>query len=255
MATYEELRGTTALVTGASNGIGAETAVQLAASGVYTIIHYHRGAGDAQSVLKRVREAGSDGELVCADLSDAAGCRHLIEAATGGGRAIDILINNAGSLIRRTPALEFDAALWEQVFNLNLTSAFFVAQAVLRGMVERRRGVIVNVSSVGARTGGGIGALAYCSAKGAINTMTRGLAREFGPHGIRVNAVSPGTVDTNYHRNFSTAAGLQAVASATPLGRIGDPREIAETIVYLCSSCASFVHGEILEVNGGFFMG
>jgi 3-oxoacyl-[acyl-carrier protein] reductase len=115
--------------------------------------------------------------------------------------------------------------------------------------------VIVNVSSVGARTGGGIGALAYCSAKGAINTMTRGLAREFGPHGIRVNAVSPGTVDTNYHRNFSTPAGLQAVAAATPMSRIGTPGEIAAAIVFLCTSGASFIHGEILEINGGFFMG
>ena len=179
----------------------------------------------------------------------------MIEAVGRLDRPIDLLVNNAGSLIRRTPVLEFGEELWDQVLTLNLTSAFFIAQAVLRGMAERKSGVIVNVSSVGARTGGGIGALAYCAAKGAINTMTRGLAKEFGPHGIRVNAVSPGTVDTNYHRNFSTPAGLQSVAAATPLGRIGDAREIGEVIIFLCSAAASFIHGEIIEINGGFFMG
>lgn len=255
MSRYDDLKGKAALVTGGSNGIGAETAVLLGENGVYTVVHYHRGRSEAEAILVRIRDAGADGELVAADLSGMDGCKVLIEAVKGQGRPIDILVNNAGSLIRRTPVLDFSEDLWDRVLTLNLTSAFFIAQSVLRGMMERKSGVIVNVGSVGARTGGGIGALAYCAAKGAINVMTRSLAKEFGPHGIRVNAVSPGTIDTNYHRNFSTPAMLQSVAAATPLGRIGESREIAETIVFLCSAAASFVHGEILEVNGGFFMG
>jgi 3-oxoacyl-[acyl-carrier protein] reductase len=255
LAFYGDLRGKTALVTGASNGIGAETAALLGSNGVYTIVHCHKGRDEAEKVLARIRGTGFDGEVIAADLSNMEGCRQLIDTVARQGRPVDILVNNAGSLIRRTPVFDFGEELWDQVLTLNLSSAFFIAQAVLRGMVERRSGVIVNVSSVGARTGGGIGALAYCAAKGAINTLTRGLAREFGPHGIRVNAVSPGTVDTNYHRTFSTPAMLQSVAAATPLGRIGEPGEIAELIVYLCSGAASFIHGEIIEINGGFFMG
>jgi 3-oxoacyl-[acyl-carrier protein] reductase len=255
MASYDDLRGKTALVTGASNGIGAATAALLGSNGVHTIVHYHRAKDEAERVLVRIREAGGDGEIIGADLSNMDGCRQLKEALKRQGRPIDLLINNAGSLVRRTPVLEFGEDLWDQVLTLNLTSAFFIAQAVLHGMVERKSGVIVNVSSVGARTGGGIGALVYCAAKGAINVMTRGLAKEFGPHGIRINAVSPGTIDTNYHRNFSTPAGLQSVVAATPLGRIGDPHEIGEVILFLCSASASFIHGEIIEINGGFFMG
>jgi 3-oxoacyl-[acyl-carrier protein] reductase len=137
---------------------------------------------------------------------------------------------------------------------LNLDSAFFLAQTVLRGMVERKRGFIVNVSSVAARNGGGLGALAYATAKAALSTMTKGLAKEFAPLGIRVNAVSPGTIDTNYHRTFSTEQILNGVKSATPMGRLGTSEEIADVIVFLCSPAARFMQGQVVEVNGGFLM-
>lgn len=245
----------TALVTGASSGIGAETAVKLGEAGAYTLIHYNRAAVAAEGVLCRVRDAGGDGALLQADLTSMDGVRNLIEQVRQTERSVDILINNAGSLIRRTPVLDFTEELWDQVMTLNLKSAFFLAQEFLAGMEQRGHGVLVNVSSVAARNGGGIGALAYAASKGAIYSMTRALAKEFGPKGVRVNAVSPGTVGTNYHRNFSTPQGLQAVAASTPLGRIGKPEEVADAILYLCSPGSSFLEGEIIEINGGHFMG
>ena len=249
-----EFLGMTALVTGASKGIGAETARALGSRGAFVLIHYSTAEHEARQVLEAIRSAGSDGELLQSDLSCTEGIHGFIKTVEPSKRPIDILVNNAGSLIKRTPFLEFTEELWNQVFTLNLTSAFMLTQACLRGMVERRRGVVVNVSSAAARFGGGLGAIAYSSAKGAVSTMTKGLAREFAPHGIRINAVSPGTIDTNYHRRFSTPQGLETVAKATPMGRLGTASEVAEVVVFLCSDNARFIQGQVIEVNGGFLM-
>ncbi len=255
MSDHSELQGKTVLITGASNGIGAATAERFAKAGAFSLLHYNSHQDSAEEVMANVRSLGGDGRLLKADLSVREGCREFVEQIKGIERPIDILINNAGSLIRRVKVREFPWELWDQVLELNLSSAFFLSQAVLPGMVDRGEGIIVNVSSIAARNGGGIGALAYASAKGALNTMTRALAKEFAPLGIRVNAVSPGTIDTNYHRNFSNPEMLKSVAEATPVKRIGQPDEIAGVILFLCSSAASFMQGEIVEVNGGFFMG
>jgi 3-oxoacyl-[acyl-carrier protein] reductase len=246
------LKGTKALVTGASNGIGAETAVALARQGASVLIHYNSAAERADEVLKRIREAGGDGETIAGDLSHRAGVEALSAAVKD--RGVGILINNAGSLIRRTKILDLDWDLWESTMMLNLTSAFFLSRAVLPGMVARKSGVIVNVGSVAGRIGGGIGASAYATAKGGLTTLTKALAKEFAPHGIRVNGVSPGTIDTNYHRRFSTEAMLEGVRGATPQGRLGTSEEIADVIVYLCGAGAAFIHGQMIEVNGGFYM-
>lgn len=254
MSNDTEFDGMTALVTGASSGIGAETAVAFGARGAFTLVHHNLNHTGAEAVLERIRAAGGDGAILQSDLSSREGVHRLIEAVDQVRRPVDILVNNAGSLVRRTRVLEFTEALWDCVFTLNLTSAFFLTQAVLRGMVERKRGFIVNVSSVAARNGGGVGALAYSSAKAALSAMTKGLAKEFAPHGIRVNAVSPGTVDTNYHRNFSTPQMLEGVVAATPMGRLGAPEEVAGVIVFLCTGAARFIQGQVIEINGGFLM-
>lgn len=252
MADGREFAGLTALVTGASNGIGAETAVLLARGGAHAIIHYNRAKAGAEEVLRRVREAGGEGEIHAADLSRLEGVEQL--KAELGQRRVDILVNNAGSLIERTRVLDMSVDLWERTMMLNLTSAFLLSQWALRGMAARGRGVIVNVGSVAGRIGGGIGASAYATAKGALETLTKALAKEFSPSGVRVNGVSPGTVDTNYHRTFSTDAMLDSVRAATPVGRLGTSGEIADVIVYLCSERSRFVIGQMIEVNGGFYM-
>jgi 3-oxoacyl-[acyl-carrier protein] reductase len=250
MDNVKNFGGMTALITGASSGIGAASATAFGAQGARVLIHYNRQESEAQRIIERVRGAGGQGELLRADLTTMDGIRSMVRAVAG--RRIDILVNNAGSLIQRTPVLNFTEELWEKVLTLNLTSAFFLAKAVLPDMVERKSGFVVNVSSVAARSGGGLGALAYASAKGALSTMTMGLAKEFAPFGIRINAVSPGTIDTNYHRNFSNDQLLNAVKAATPMARLGTAEEVADVILFLCSNEARFIQGQVIEVNGGF---
>jgi 3-oxoacyl-[acyl-carrier protein] reductase len=254
MPTSVEFQGMTALVTGASSGIGAETAVAFGARGAYVLIHYNASRAGAEEALRRVREAGGDGELLAADLSSEQGIDDLVRQLNSSARPIDILINNAGSLVERCKFLDFTPELWNRVVTLNWTSAMRVAQAVLPGMIERQRGFVVNLSSIAARNGGGIGAVAYASSKAAVSCMTKGMAKEFAPHGIRVNAVSPGTIDNNFHRKFSNKQMLDAVVAATPLGRLGESAECAEVIVFLCSERASFIQGQVIEVNGGMLM-
>ncbi|MCX6629435.1 MAG: SDR family NAD(P)-dependent oxidoreductase [Candidatus Solibacter sp.] len=252
MIQTEEFKNQTVLITGASAGIGAAAAHAFGNRGAYVIVHYNSRREAAEQVVAGIAAAGGNGETVQADLGTQAGVRSLVDWLRD--RPVDILVNNAGSLVRRTRVLEFTPELMEQVMTLNFTSAFFVAQAVLRGMVERKRGTSINVSSVAARMGGGIGALAYAAAKAAMSAMTKNLAREFGPAGIRVNTVSPGTIDTDFHRNFSTEQMLNNVKAATPLGRLGTSEEAADAIVYLCTDGARFIQGQALEVNGGFLM-
>lgn len=248
-----EFSGLTALVTGSSNGIGAAAAIQFAARGAdRVLVQYHRGRAEAEAVAAQIESHGAKAELFGADLSSRAGCEAFV--AEMGSRRVDILVNNAGSLVKRTPFLDFTPELWEQVIGLNFHSAFYVTRHILPQMVERGSGCVVNVSSIAARNGGGIGAIAYASSKGGLSTMTKGLAKEFAPKGIRVNGVSPGTIETNFHKQFSTEQMLNNVRAATPAGRLGDSEETAEVIVFLCSEGARYIHGQMIEVNGGFLM-
>jgi len=140
------------------------------------------------------------------------------------------------------------------VLDLNLKSAFLCSQAVARSMMDRKRGTIINVSSVAGRNGGALGSIHYSTAKGGLITFTKGLAKEMAPHGVRVNAVSPGVIQTHFHEQFSTPEAMQAYAKAIPLGRVGTPQEVAGVICFLASDAASFLVGETVEINGGMLM-
>jgi NAD(P)-dependent dehydrogenase (short-subunit alcohol dehydrogenase family) len=248
-----ELKGKTALVTGASRGIGAATAVTLANNGCgRVIVHYNSYPEGAKAVVEQVRAAGAEAESVQADLGTPAGIRAFRSEITG--RGIDILINNAGSLVKRSSLVDFSEDLFDQVMDLNFRSAWFLSQAVAPEMIRRGWGVIVNVSSIAARHGGGPGAAIYAASKAAVACVTKGMAKELAPKGVRVNAVSPGTVDNHFHEVFSTREILDSVVRMTPQGRLGTDQEIADTILFLCSNGSSHVHGQTIEINGGMFM-
>jgi NAD(P)-dependent dehydrogenase (short-subunit alcohol dehydrogenase family) len=250
-----ELAGKTVLVTGASRGIGAATATALANSGASRLIlHYNSYKTGIENVAASVQKAGAKADAIQADLGADAGIQAFLAGLKATGAGVDILVNNAGSLVRRAKLAEFTPELFDRVMTLNVKSAWFIAQAVAPHMVNRKSGVIVNVSSISARNGGGIGATIYAAAKAAVSAVTKGLAKELAPHGIRVNAVSPGTVDNDFHVQFSTRQILDAVVAATPAGVLGTNEEVADTILFLCSHQARYIHGQTVEINGGMFM-
>ena len=251
----QELSGKIALVTGASRGIGAATAIALANHGASRVIlHYNSYKTGVEQVLDRVERAGAKAQAIQADLGDEAGIQSFLKVLETSGAAINILVNNAGSLVERAKLSEFTPELFDRVMSLNVKSAWFITQAVARQMIANNGGSIVNVSSIAARNGGGIGATVYAAAKAAISAMTKGLAKELAPQGIRVNAVSPGTVDNNFHVQFSNREILKTAVSATPAGRLGTNEDVADTVVFLCSEAARYIHGQTIEINGGMFM-
>ncbi len=249
-----EFSGKTALVTGASRGIGAAAAIGLARGGASRVLlHYHSFEEGAEATLAAIRAAGAGGEAIPADLGTLAGIHSLVERLRETAPEIDILVNNAGSLVKRARLLEFTDELYDEVMNLNLRSAWMITQAVVPSMIRKGGGAIVNVSSIAGRTGGGVGATVYAAAKAAVTAITKGLARELAPSGIRVNAISPGTVDNYFHQRFSTREMLDAVVAQTPAGRLATNEEMADGILFLCSAAARYIHGQTIEINGGMY--
>jgi NAD(P)-dependent dehydrogenase (short-subunit alcohol dehydrogenase family) len=251
----KEFSNKVALVTGASRGIGAATSLALARQGMGKIfLHYRSYLQGAEETLAAVREAGSEGELLRADLTTSSGIHDLIHNLQQRKAEVDVLINNAGSLIQRTQLPDFSEDLFDRVMTLNVKSMWFITQAVVPAMLRRSGGVIVNLSSIAGRNGGASGAVLYGAAKAAVAAVTKGLARELAPQGIRVNAISPGTVDNYFHEQFSTPEILAKVVAATPAGRLGTNEEMADAIVFLCSDKSRYIYGQTIELNGGIYM-
>jgi 3-oxoacyl-[acyl-carrier protein] reductase len=249
----QELAGKTALITGASRGIGAATAITFARSGASRLLlHYNSYPEGAESVAAQVRELGAEAELLRGDLASDAGIQEMCD--TLRGRDIDILVNNAGHLVQRAKLAEFTIDLFDRVMNLNVKSLYLLTQAVAPAMIAKRSGVVINVSSIAARNGGGLGATIYAAAKAAVSAITKGVAKELAPHGIRVNAVSPGTVDNYFHEKYSTREILNNVIAATPAGKLGTNEEVADVILFLCTEPSRYIHGQTIEINGGMYM-
>ncbi len=254
MSSSFDLNGKVALVTGSSSGIGRATAVALAANGARVAINFHRnetGAGEARA---QITAAGGSAIVIQADVTRASEVQALIEQTVAEFGPIDILVNNAGSLVERLTILELSEERWDEVIDLNLKSAFLCCRAVAGSMMERQAGAIINLSSIAGRNGGALGSIHYSTAKGGVITFTKGLAKELGPFGVRVNAVSPGVIDTPYHEQFSSPEMMKTYAGMIPLGRIGTPPEVANVICFLASDAASYLAGETIEINGGMFM-
>ena len=254
MRKHLDLTGRVALVTGASSGIGRATAVTLAECGADVAINYHRNEAGAESARAEVAGAGGRATIIQADVTRGSDVRALVRRTEEELGPVDILVNNAGSLVERLKILELTEERWDEVIDLNLKSAFLCSQAVAASMMERKTGAIVNVSSIAGRNGGALGSIHYSTAKGGLITMTKGFAKELAPYGVRVNAVSPGVIDTPYHERFSTPEAMKSYVGGIPLGRVGTPEEAARVIAFLASDAASYLCGEIIEINGGMLM-
>lgn len=251
----EDLKGKFVLVTGASTGIGASAARAFAAHGANVAVHYNRSEGKAEAVAQAVRAHGVQAMTVAADVADSDAVDAAVARVLDTFGRIDVLINNAGSLVRRTPFTEVSDAYFDEVINVNARSVVAFSRAVVPAMRRQGGGAIVNVTSIAARHGGGPGALIYAASKGFVSTLTRGMAKELMPDRIRVNAVSPGVIMTPFHEQFSTEAQIEAFRQSIPMGRLGEPDECAGAFLYLASeTLASYVTGQIIEVNGGQLM-
>jgi 3-oxoacyl-[acyl-carrier protein] reductase len=250
-----EFAGKTALITGASRGIGAATGIALARKGVSRLLlQFNSYQLGAEQTADEIRSAGSTADLVQADLSTVSGIHGFVDRLASSKDGVDILINNAGHLVERARLLDSTEEIWDTVMNLNAKSLWFITKAVVPKMIDRGEGVIVNVSSIAARHGGGPGATIYAAAKAAVSTITKGWAKEFASKGIRVNAVSPGTVDNYFHEKHSTPEMMKAMTASTAVGRLGTNEEVADTIVFLCSNASRYIHGQTIEINGGMYM-
>ena len=252
----EDLRGKTALVTGASTGIGAAVAIAFGARGMRVAVHYNQSAGPAQAVVDAIVQAGGDAFALQGDVRNAADIVRVVRETTARLGSIDVLVNNAGSLVKRVPIAEFDDALFDEVMHINARSMLAFCREVVPLMRARGQGgSIINVSSVAARNGGGPGAYLYAGSKGFVSTATHGLAKELAPDDIRVNAVAPGVIQTPFQDRFSTPAILETFKASIPMGRIGDPDDCTGAFLYLASrQLSGYVTGQVLEVNGGQYM-
>jgi 3-oxoacyl-[acyl-carrier protein] reductase len=249
----DELAGRTALVTGGSSDIGAAITRALAARGADVALHYHRNAEKAATVAEGVRALGRQAWMLQADLSLADEARRVAAEASALA-PIDILVNNAGAPVKRVHWTELDGPFLDTVFGLNYRAPLYLCQALTPLMAERGCGVVVNILSTAAVLGGTDTVYAYASAKGALQTLTRGLARSLAPKGVRVLAVAPGTVDTEFQRTGTSPEMLADLVKSNLLGRMGRPEEIGEVVAFMVTDAASFVIGDTIHVNGGLYM-
>ena len=242
------------LITGASRGIGAATARLAAQQGYALCLNYHQRADAANAVLEQVRGLGVTAIAVQADVADETQVLHMFEAIDREFGRLDVLVNNAGMLEQQMRLEQMDAARWTRVLGANVIGSFLCAREAIKRMSTRhggRGGAIVNLSSVAARLGAPGEYIDYAAAKGAIDSMTLGLAKEVASEGIRVNAVRTGVIHTDIHAAGGEPDRVERVKASVPMGRGGQAEEIAEAILWLASEQASYTSGALLDVAGG----
>jgi len=246
--------GEVAWVTGSSTGIGRATGLKLAEEGCDVAVHYGSSEDEAREVAEGIAASGRDALLVRGDVAKAEDVQRMAREIEEHYGRLDILINNAGSMVERAELEEMTEEVWDRIMDVNLKSVYLCSQAVLPMMKRQGKGRILNVSSIAARDGGSVNSLAYAAAKGGVSTMTRTMAKGLAADGILVNAVAPGRIGTPFHDRFSSPESREEKARAIPLKREGTPEEVAEAIVFLVAPGARYITGEVLEVNGGLLM-
>jgi len=242
------------LITGAGSGIGRAAARLMAQEGAEIAFTYHRNESGAKELEKELIPFG---RTILPFRVDMTQDRQIVKLAEWIGErwdSVDILINNAGGLVERMMFFEITKEKWDEIMALNLWSVFLLSQKIGALMKEHGGGVIVNNASVAGRFGGGAGALAYSTAKGALITMTQAMGRELIPHNIRVNALAPGLIDTPFHERFTSPELLQSLLSRVPINRMGTPEEMAKVILFLASEDSSYLVGATIDANGGMWV-
>jgi len=242
------------LITGASRGIGRATAHLLGARGWSVGVNYAHNEAAAQETAAEVGRAGGHARVIKGDVANEADVIGMFDAVVKAFGRLDALVNNAGIVAAGMPLADMDLARLQRVFDVNVLGAYLCAREAARRMSKDRGGdggAIVNVSSAAARLGSPNEYVDYAGSKGAVDTLTIGLAKELGPQGVRVNAVRPGLIDTEIHASGGRPDRAAVLGSQTPLGRPGSADEVAETIVWLLSDAASYVTGALLDVAGG----
>ncbi len=242
------------LITGASRGIGAATARLAAAEGYALCLNFHHRADAAQQLLEELKSTGTQAIAVAADVADETQVARLFAAIDEQFGRLDVLVNNAGMLERQMRLDEMDAARLMRVFAVNVTGSFLCAREAVKRMSTRyggQGGSIVNVSSIAAKLGAPNEYIDYAAAKGAIDSMTLGLAKEVAAEGIRVNAVRPGVIRTEIHASGGEPGRVERVKASVPMGRGGEAEEVAEAILWLAGEKASYTSGALLDVSGG----
>lgn len=252
--------GKRALITAGAQGIGMAITRACLEAGCAIFVHYHSSGEAARTLAAEAGAAGCSCGTGRADLRSREGCDALVTEAVEFLGGLDILINNAGSLVGRRSLAEADDAFWEDVMALNLGSLRRMTRAaaphLLAAAAERGGASIVNLSSLAGRKGGHPGSLAYSTAKGAVLTYTRALATELGPGGVRVNAVAPGLIlGTSFHTTHTAPADAQATIAQIPLGRAGTPGDVARAVAFLAGEWNGFITGTTLDINGGVWSG
>lgn len=243
------LQDKVAIVTGGGRDIGRAVSVRLAAEGARVAINYCHDGASADATAEAIRQGGGQAIVVQGDLTKSADVATLVAATLDAFGRLDVLVNNAGGIVARKTLAEMDEAFFDEVIALNLKSTFLMTKAAAERLDAG--GAIVNIASQAGRDGGGGGAGAYATAKGAVMTFTRAAAKELGPRGIRVNAVCPGMISTAFHDTFTKDEVRRAVAAATPLRREGEAGEVAALVAFLASADAAFINGASVDVNGG----
>lgn len=249
----DDLRGAVVVVTGASTGIGAGCARAFGALGARVAVHYNSSREAADEVVRDIVRSGGEAFCLQGDLRTSRECERVVNEAAGRWGRIDVLVNNAGSMVRRMSLADLDDEWFDEVINVNVRSMMMCTRYAAPHMSEG--GSIINLTSVAARNGGGPGAMMYAGSKGFISVVTKGLAKELASRGIRVNAVSPGVIRTPLHDKFSTPQSLEAMRQGIPMARLGTVDECVGAFLYFASkSLSGYVTGQILEVNGGQYM-
>lgn len=254
MVSHVDLSGYSVLLLGSSSGIGAATARVLASCGAHVCIHYNANRKGAEDLAEEITCAGGAVAVQGGDLQVSSAIPRLISEATEKLGGLDVLINNAGSLVGRTPLETFDDAIWDKVSALNVRAVLEAVRAAYPALTRSPRSAIINVGSIAGRNGGGTGSGLYAAAKAAIHSLTRSMAKEFAKDNIRVNAVAPGFITTPFHAATPTET-QESVRKTIPMGRLGTAEDCAWIFAFLASQeMSGYITGQIIDVNGGQFM-